>query len=93
MTNGRDDRLELSEAAVAYLWRGQTIEAIKLLRNERKIGLKEAKELVDSYVCSQPSLQRKMEAVQAEMKRKLARGLIWFIILAVGAAYLLFKGW
>jgi ribosomal protein L7/L12 len=34
------------QAAVTALWRGQIIEAIKLVRVEQNIGLKEANELV-----------------------------------------------
>lgn len=45
-----DDRLnstDLPPAAVAALIKGQKIEAIKILREERRIGLKEAKESVE----------------------------------------------
>ena len=38
----------LSNAAVELLWRGDVIGAIKLVRVERNLGLKEAKDLVDA---------------------------------------------
>jgi hypothetical protein len=40
----------LPQAAVTALWRGQIIEAIRLLRVEQNIGLKEASELASAYV-------------------------------------------
>ena len=80
---------DLPLAAVDLLWRGEVIEAIKLVRVERHIGLKEAKEAVDAYVRSQPPLQRKMEQVQAGTRQKLGRWLTWLLILAAGAAYFL----
>lgn len=52
------------------------IAAIKVVRVERKLGLKEAKDLVDAYIRSQPSLRQKMEQAQAEMWQKLKPGLI-----------------
>ena len=47
----------LSNAAVELLWRGNVIEAIKLVRAERNLSLKEAKDPVDAYIRSQPSLR------------------------------------
>ena len=41
---------DLPPQVVAALERGQKIEAIKLLRELRGIGLKEAKDVVDDYV-------------------------------------------
>jgi len=61
MTQEPTQSSTLPPAAVELLWRGDVIEAIKLVRAERKLGLKEAKDLVDSYIRSQPSLRQKME--------------------------------
>lgn len=81
----------LSNAAVELLWRGDVIAAIKLVRVERNLGLKEAKDLVDAYIRSQPSLRQKMEQVQSEMWRKLKRGLIVALIFAAVAADIFFQ--
>jgi len=81
----------LPPAAVELLWRGDVIEAIKLVRAERKLGLKEAKDLVDAYIRSQPSLRQKMEQAQAERWQKLKRGLIVAFIFAAAAAYCFFQ--
>ena len=40
----------LPNAAVEMLWRGDVIAAIKVVRAERNLGLKEAKDLVDAYI-------------------------------------------
>lgn len=81
----------LSNAAVELLWRGDVIGAIKVVRAERNLGLKEAKDLVDAYIRSQPSLRQKMEQVQAETWQKLKRGLIVALIFAAVAAYFFFQ--
>lgn len=77
---------ELPPAVVAALSQGRTIEAIKLLRKARKIGLKEAKDAVDQYLSSQPQLQRKLQTAQAEAWRGLLRWAV-LLALAIGAAY------
>ena len=82
----------LSNAAVELLWRGDVIGAIKVVRVERNLGLKEAKDLVDAYIRSQPSLRQKMDEAQAEAWRKLKRGLIVALIFAAAAAYVFFQG-
>ncbi len=82
----------LPSAAVEMLWRGNMIEAIKVVRAERNLGLKEAKDLVDGYLRSQPSLRQKMEQAQAEMWQKLKRGLLVALIFAAAAAYFFFQG-
>ena len=81
----------LPNAAVEMLWRGDVIAAIKVVRAERNLGLKEAKDLVDAYIRSQPSLRQKMEQVQAEMWQKLKRGLLVALIFAAAAAYFFFQ--
>ena len=81
----------LSNAAVEMLWRGDVIGAIKVVRVERSLGLKEAKDLVDAYIRSQPSLRQKMEQTQAEMWQKLKGGLLIALIFAAAAAYFFFQ--
>jgi hypothetical protein len=82
----------LPQAAVEALWRGNLIEAIKLVRLERSIGLKEAKQLVDAYVRTKPTLQRKMEEIQAEARRRFVRWLIVVLAFATAITYLLMQG-
>lgn len=91
MTQEPTQSSTLSNAAVEMLWRGDVIAAIKVVRAERNLGLKEAKDLVDAYIRSQPSLRQKMEQAQAEMWQKLKRGLLVALIFAAAAAYFFFQ--
>jgi len=52
----------LSARAVAALQAGRKIEAIKILRAETGIGLKEAKEKVEAYVAQNPELQEQFNS-------------------------------
>lgn len=79
----------LPQAAVTALWQGHVVEAIKLVRLERNIGLKEAKGQVDAYLLRQPVLKKKMEQAQAETWEGLLRWLTFLLIGGIGLAYLL----
>jgi ribosomal protein L7/L12 len=78
----------LPKAAVDALWHGNMIEAIKVVRQERNIGLKEAKDVVDAYIASQPALKKKMDQVLETARQRFIRWLIGFLVLAAGIAYL-----
>lgn len=79
-------------AAVAALEQGNTIEAIKIVRLDRGLGLKESKDLVDVYLKSRPDLQRRLEAVQAEARQGFVRWLVIFLALAAAAGYFVMQG-
>jgi len=81
----------LSAAAIAALHCGNKIEAIKITREERGIGLKEAKDAIEDYVRSQPSLQSSFAAAQAETKRSALFWLAALSALAFLAYYFLVK--
>ena len=91
MTIEQTQSSTLPNAAVEMLWRGDVIAAIKLVRVERNLGLKEAKDLVDAYIRSQPSLRQKLEQAQVEMWQKLKRGLLIALIVAAAAVYFFFQ--
>lgn len=74
----------LPAAAIAALRRGNKIEAIKLVREERNIGLKEAKDAVEDHVKTQPDLQSALANAQGEAKRS---AVVWIAVL-VGLAVL-----
>jgi ribosomal protein L7/L12 len=80
----------LPTGAIAALNKGKKIEAIKIVRTQRRVGLKESKELVEAYLASQPALQRKIEAKQAEARRGCLIWAVSLILLAVAAYYYLF---
>lgn len=79
----------LPQRAVTALWKGHVIEAIKLVRLERNISLKEAKDQVDAYLLYQPVLKKKMEQVEADTQEGLLRWLTFLFIGGAGLAYLL----
>ncbi len=79
---------DLPADVLAALQKGQKIEAIKLLREARGIGLKEAKEAVERHVQEDPMLKAKLAAVQAEASRVLLTWLLLVTVLAVGAYFL-----
>lgn len=69
---------ELPQAAVAALRKGHTIEAIKIVRKERGLDLRDAKAAVDQYVRADPLLERSLRATQAEARRG---GVVWVLLL------------
>ena len=60
---------------------GRKIEAIKLLREARGIGLKEAKHAVDAYIRENPS---------AQQPRSSGGGLVIIVVVAI-LGYALYK--
>jgi ribosomal protein L7/L12 len=92
MTNGSSQSPALPQTAVAALEKGNTIEAIKIVRLERGLGLKESKDQVDAYLKSRPDLQRRMESAQAEARQGFVRWLVTFLALAAAAAYFVMQG-
>lgn len=92
MRNGSSQSIDLPQAAVNAIWKGNTIEAIKIVRLEREIELKEAKDQVDAYVRSQPALQHKLQAAQAQTTQTLVRWVVGVVILAAAAAYVFISG-
>lgn len=83
---------DLPKAAVEALWHGNVIEAIKVVREERNIGLKEAKSLVNAYIASQPAIKKKIDQVLATAQQRFTRWLVGFLVLAAGVAYLIIHG-
>ena len=79
----------MSAAAVSALRRGNKIDAIKIVREERNIGLKEAKDAVEDYLRNDPALQSSLAASQANAKRAALRWLAVLVGLAILAYYFL----
>lgn len=82
---------DLPKAAVEALRHGNLIGAITVVRQERNLGLKEAKETVEAYVASQPALKKKMDQVLANAQRRLIRWLIGILAVAAGIGYLVMR--
>lgn len=69
---------ELSNDVVNAIRSGRKIEAIKLLRAERGLGLKEAKELVDAFNEKHPS-----EVPDEVVQRQSGGGAGVFVVIVV----------
>jgi len=76
--------------AIAALNKGDKIEAIKIVRVARHIGLKQSKDLVETYLATQPALQRKIEMKQAETRRGCLIWIVSLTLIAVAVVYYLF---
>jgi len=50
----KSNNASIPDAAIAAIKSGHTVEAIKLIREQTGLGLKEAKDLVDSYLAGGP---------------------------------------
>ena len=83
MTNSE---AKLSAQVLNAIHVGRKIEAIKLLREERGLGLKEAKQIVDAYAAANPQL-----VVQRGSGSGLGVIMIIFVIAALAyTAYRVF---
>jgi ribosomal protein L7/L12 len=70
----------LSGAAIAALQRGDQIEAIRIIRGELRLGLKDSKEIVDEYLRAQPGLA---SAVAIGDRERLRRLIVRVAVLAL----------
>jgi hypothetical protein len=77
---------EFPAAAIEALTKGQKIGAIKIVRQEWGVDLKDAKDAVDDYLRAQPVLESQLQEAS-----KGARGLwIWLLVLT-GVGLFLFS--
>ncbi len=76
-------------AAVEALRKGKTIEAVKILRQERGLDLRDARQAVDQYVRANPALERSLRAAQAEANRGCV---VWVLVLLALAGYYFLTG-
>ena len=72
-----DSEAELPEDVIAEIQANRKVNAIKLLRKHRGVDLKEAKEIVDSYLAENPS-------TPSSRAPETDTGIGRIIILAVG---------
>jgi ribosomal protein L7/L12 len=87
-----EQTIDFPAEAVAALWQGNKIEAIKILRQAHHLDLKDAKHKVDRYVSNAPALQQKLATVQTESLRGLARWLFIIGAVAIAVYYLFVAG-
>ena len=83
-----DQAAEFPAEAIDALWRGNKIEAIKIVRRARNLDLKDAKIKVEEYVRNEPALQQKLSMLQAETTTTIVRWLVILGVLAIGGYFL-----
>lgn len=71
----------LPQPAIVALWQGRIAEAIRLVRLEQNIRLNEARNLIDTYLQSRPTLKNRIDTTQADAREGLLR---WLIFLLAG---------
>jgi hypothetical protein len=76
-------------AALDALTKGHKIEAIKIVRQQWGIGLKEAKDAVDGYVAARPDLTAQIRQARVPASSGMKRTVLWLFVLA-GASVLLY---
>ena len=83
-----NQKSELSSEAVAALESGNTIEAIKIVRMNSGLGLKESKELVEKYLREHPDLHQRYTAIQSEQNKGVFMKLLFLLAVAAFVAYI-----
>lgn len=78
-------------AAVSALQNGKMIDAVKIVRAARGVGLKEAKDAVERYIASDSLLRSRFEAARAEVRKGVRLWAIAFAMLAGLVAYYYLK--
>lgn len=68
----------LPPAALQALQQGRMIESIKIVRTERNLGLKQAKEQVEQYLQQHPELLRQSRVVQTQQQGSVQR-VMWVL--------------
>jgi hypothetical protein len=82
MRNEAETQVQMSTEALVALKQGRMIEAIKVIRRESGLGLKDAKDAAELYLRNNPALRMQYDGARAEAGRG---GWLWFAIVA-GAA-------
>lgn len=92
MATKLDRSVRLSKAAIDTLWQGNVVGAINIVRKERGIGVAEAKELVVTYIGTQPALKKKIDQVLTTAKRRFIGWMVGVVVVAAGIAYFMIRG-
>lgn len=85
MENNQLDKQVFNVKVIDAIKNGQKIQAIKLLRNETGLGLKEAKEAIEAYIEDNAELKETMNAnkIGGLSQEKVVHIVIVLIVLFV----------
>lgn len=86
MRRNMKSRPELPGDVLEAVHSNRKIDAIKLLRAHRNLGLKEAKHMIDAYIVEHPQLIRQPTAGEGT-----AFGRIFFVGIIVAIVYLVYR--
>ena len=81
---------DLSAHALAALREGRKIDAVKIVREETGLGLQAALTIVDAHLQEDSLLRLKVDALDAQRKRRAMPVLIVAVLLVLVAAYVVF---
>ena len=83
---------DLPRQAIEALAEGDRKKAVDLVQHERNMTREDAREVVASFILSQPSLQAKMRLAESQAKTPwgLLRWLLLFQAIVVAIGYFLF---
>jgi len=76
-------------AAVAALGQGKKVEAIKIVRQEWGVDLKDAKDAVEAYIKTQPALAATMKEASAGSQRGCITWLLVLVLIGMAVYYFL----
>ena len=82
---------ELPSEVINALWKSRKIEAIKILREEWNVELKESKDIIDNYVRNNPSLKEAMEKAQLSANRGCLILLLAVLLSGIAVYYFLME--
>lgn len=86
----KDTDVILSEKVLDKLREGKKIDAIRILREETGLGLKDSKELVEYGLDSYPDVKQQFEAISRYQTNRLGK-IILLIFIVILLFYLLQK--
>jgi type VI protein secretion system component VasF len=84
-----DQKPTLPLEAVSALHGGNKIEAIKIVREQQGVDLKEAKQRVEQFLRAEPSVQ----ASFAEMRARSGQSTLWWMAAIMGVIAVLVYLW
>ena len=84
-----DQKPTLPLEAISALHRGNKIEAIKIVREQQSVDLKEAKQRVEQFLRAEPSV----EASFAEMRARSGQSPLWWVAAIIGVIAVLVYLW
>lgn len=79
--------MDFPTEALTALQRGSKIEAIKVVREARGCGLKEAKEAVEEFIDSRPDIQLRMKEANRDVAQAALPRLLLLAAVAVAVGW------